>query len=156
MIRRMTRRAKGDKRATGLRALAITFLFVCLAVPAVALACTCGPTGTVIMCSTADGAGYSFAKAPRRCFVDWDPRARSSLPLSSAIDLRDLHWSRWGNSRAYARAKFRDKVYDPWTRVRVVADRLVRPEGPGYRAYGRLRVTFPDGHTQRWSLPTLW
>ena len=103
---------------------------------------------TQIGCSTSTG-GFVAKVRPNACFLDWDPSGSGyGLPLAEAIYLRRIRWSSWGSSTATARAVFRTKLDDPYTRVKVRAYGIVRCEA-GARVYTRIRVAFPGGHHTR-------
>jgi hypothetical protein len=104
---------------------------------------------------TETGSGVKMMSRPSYCFLDWDPANPEGmgLPLAAAIGLHDIKWSSWGVT-ARGTSRFRVKNNDPWTSVKLYAYKRATCDSPSaFRAYGRVRVTFPGGRTHTWEMP---
>jgi hypothetical protein len=125
-----------------------------VAVPAAAQAST--QLGCTTVSPQFPGPAAIFDRKPRSCDLSW------GYSHADSIQLQRITWRTWAGREAAGRAVFRVKIYEPWTRVRVLAfrRRACGPVGkdPDVRLYTRVRVTVtsaPGGFTP-WFIRRTW
>jgi hypothetical protein len=84
---------------------------------------------------------------PRTCFLNWP-----DVSLAESVTLRQIVWHNWGRSTATARAVFRVKTNEPFTRVTARAFRRRQCGAEAY-LYTRVQVRFPGGRAHTWRTP---
>lgn len=101
-----------------------------------------GTGKTVMVCGGASD--FAITAKPRTCFLDWP-----NLSLAEAMTLHRTHWRHWGHRTATAKAVYKVKTYDPWTKVRVKVSGRHHCAHAGYFVYTRVRVRFAHGYDRK-------